>query len=112
MAWEESSGTGLIAYSVGVGLREGVLDHDVFMPVFEKAVNGLAQHCLNADFSTERSCCGCLCPGSGEAKGTVQAYLCDVRPWRDEPHSFGPIMLAMIEADRNGLKTIDWKERA
>lgn len=110
LAWEESSGTGLIAYSMGVALRLGVLDHDTFFPVFEKAIQGLADYCLHDDFSTEHSCHGCLCPGEGKAKGTLQAYLTAVRAYRDEAHSFGPIILAMVEADRNGLKEIQWKE--
>ena len=66
--------------------------------MFEKAITGLVESCLNEDFSTELSCHGCLCPGKGDAKGTLQAYLCDVRAYRDEPHSYGPIMLAMLES--------------
>ena len=111
VAWEESSGTGLIAYSMGVALRMGVLDHDEFFPVFEKAIQGLSDYCLHDDFSTERSCHGCLCPGQGKDKGTLKAYLTDVRAYKNEPHSFGPIMLAMIEAHRNGIREIEWKER-
>jgi len=110
IAWEESSGTGLIAYSIGVGLRKGVLDHDTFFPVFEKAIQGLSDCCLHDDFSTELSCHGCLCPGQGAAKGTLQAYLCAVRAFKNEAHSFGPIILAMIEAHKNGIKEIEWKE--
>ena len=111
LAWEESSGTALIAYSMGVGLRMGALDHDTFFPVFEKAIQGLADHCLLDDFSTERSCHGCLCPGQGKEKGTLKAYLTEVRAFKNERHSFGSIMLAMIEAHRCGLKTIEWKEK-
>lgn len=111
LAWEESSGTGLIAYSMGVALRMGVLDGATYFPVFQKAVQGLADWCLNADFSTERSCRGCLCPGVGAEKGTLKAYLCDVYAYRNEPHSFGPIMLAMIEAHKNGIREIAWKEK-
>ena len=110
LAWEESSGTGLIAYSLGVGIRMGVLAPEAFLPVLQKAIQGLADYCLHDDFSTELSCHGCLCPGKGRAKGTLQAYLCDVRAYKNEPHSFGPIMLAMVEAHRNGLKEIEWKE--
>ncbi len=108
LAWEESSGTGLIAYAIGIGLRCGVLDEKEYWPVFEKAITGLVESCLNEDFSTELSCHGCLCPGKGDAKGTLQAYLCDVRAYRDEPHSYGPIMLAMLEAHKNGMKQIEW----
>lgn len=110
LAWEESSGTGLIAYSLGVGIRVGALEPEAFFPVLQKAVQGLADFCLHDDFSTELSCHGCLCPGKGAEKGTIKAYLCDVRAYRNEPHSFGPIMLAMIEAHRNGIREIEWKE--
>lgn len=110
LAWEESSGTGLIAYAMGVALRLGVLNRETFEPVLQRAVQGLADYCLHEDFSTELSCHGCLCPGKGADKGTLKAYLCDVRAYRNEPHSFGPIMLAMIEAHRNGMTEIQWKE--
>ena len=104
--WEESSGTGLILYGYGAGLRLGLLDKDTYYRTFEKGIHGLSDLCINKDFSTGHSCPGCLCPGSGEDKGTIHAYIHEKQPRRDEPHSYGALMLAMVEAHRNGIRDI------
>jgi unsaturated rhamnogalacturonyl hydrolase len=102
-SYEETSGSALFAYGMGIGIRAGLLDREVYGPVFRKAVEGLNKHGINPDFSTERSCPGCLCPGEGDEKGTVKAYVTLMLPHRDEHHSFGPLMLALTEAYRNGI---------
>jgi unsaturated rhamnogalacturonyl hydrolase len=102
-AWEESSGTALILYGYGVGMRIGLLERETYEPAFRRGIDALNAHCINDDFSTEHSCPGCLCPGEGKAKGTVEAYVTLRRPHRDEHHSFGPFMLALVEAYRNGI---------
>lgn len=102
-SYEETSGTGLILYGFGVGLRLGLLDQDEYGPAFRKGVEGLNKLSINPDFSTELSCPGCLCPGEGEEKGTVQAYVTLKLPHRNEHHSFAPLILAMVEAYRNGV---------
>ena len=104
--WEESSGTGLILYGYGVGLRLGLLDRETYYEPFTRGIQGLSDLCINEDFSTEMSCPGCLCPGEGDRKGTIDAYINDKQPMRDEPHSYGCIMLAMVEAHRNGILDI------
>ena len=96
-AWEESSATALILYGYGAGMRCGVLSRGEFGPAFERGMSGLREHAIHEDGSTEMSCPGCLCPGDGPRRGTVAAYLEDRRPERDEPHSFGPFMLALVE---------------
>lgn len=101
-SWEESSGTGLLLYGIGVGLRTGLLEKEVYENVFYKGINGLLEYGINPDFSTEMSCPGCLCPGEGKKKGTMEAYMA-LRPARDEHHSFGAFMLALVEAYRNGF---------
>lgn len=111
LAWEESSGSGLILHSYGVGLRLGILDADRYMPAFRRGVEGLVQHCINADFSTEKSCIGCLCPGEGAEKGTPAAYITEKHAHRNEPHSFGPIMLTMLEAHENGIPEVAWNKQ-
>lgn len=102
-AWDESSGTGLIAYGLGVGLRLGLLDKARFQEPFEKAIDAIVTHFIRDDFSTTMCCCGCLCPGEGADKGTVKSYLTVVRPVTDEHHSYGCLMLALLEAHRNGI---------
>jgi unsaturated rhamnogalacturonyl hydrolase len=99
-AWEESSGTGLILYGYGVGLRLGLLDAASYRLAFDRGIAGLREHCINDDFSVELCCPGCRCPGQGDRQGTVAAYLEDKPPVRDDPHSFAPIMLALTEQAR------------
>lgn len=108
LSWEESSGSALILYGLGAGIRQGLFADGREKECFEKGINGLLTWCVNADFSTERSCPGCLCPGEGEKKGTVQAYITEKLPVHDEHHSFGAIMLALTEAYRNGMKEFSW----
>mgnify|MGYP000548420827 CR=1 FL=1 len=102
-SYEESSGTALILYGYGIGLRLGLLEPFYFRPAFEKGIRGLLSVAINPDFSTENSCPGCLCPGEGDEKGTVKAYVTLKLPYRNEHHSFGPIMLALVEAYKNGM---------
>lgn len=106
LSWEESSGTGIILYAYGVGMRLGILDKEVYMPAFKKGLEGLVGQCINPDYSVEKCCRGCLCPGQGDLKGTVEAYLVDVFPKKDDSHAFGPILMTMVEAERNGIKNI------
>ncbi|MDQ0873657.1 unsaturated rhamnogalacturonyl hydrolase [Paenibacillus sp. V4I3] len=102
-SYEETSGTGLILYGIGIGLRMGLLDKDTYFPVLQKGIEGLNKISINPDYSTERSCPGCLCPGEGEDRGTVQSYVTLMLPHRDEHHSFAPLMFSMVEAYRNGI---------
>lgn len=110
-AWEESSGTALILYGIGIGLRMGLLNRDTYIPVFTRGLSGLLRYGVNDDYSTELSCPGCLCPGEIAAKGSIQAYITEKQPAHDEHHSFGVFMLALVEAHRNGLTDIDWASR-
>lgn len=110
-SWEESSGTGLLLYGIGVGLRTGLLEKELYESAFQKGINGLLKYGMNHDFSTEMSCPGCLCPGEGSQKGTIRAYITELHPARDEHHSFGAYMLALVEAHRNGFTEVDWKEQ-
>jgi unsaturated rhamnogalacturonyl hydrolase len=107
-SWIEASGTGLITYGIGVGLRCGLLEKGKYQVPFENAINGILKLFINDDFSTKMTCCSCLCPGQGEGKGSINAYLTEVYPEKDEPHSYGPLMLAFVEAYRNGIINIDF----
>ncbi|WP_052087747.1 glycoside hydrolase family 88 protein [Paenibacillus wynnii] len=106
-SYEESSGTAIILYGYGVGLRLGILDKDRYTVPFQKGISGLYQHCVNPDFSTELSCPGNLCPGEGDEKGTVKAYVTLPLPYRNEHHSFGPFILAFTEAYANGISELN-----
>lgn len=110
-AWVESSGTALILYGLGVGLRTGILQGEQYEKAFKKGVEGLLRDCINEDFSTEHSCIGCMCPGKDEKKGTIEAYLTEKYAKHDEHHSFGAFMLALVEAHRNGYTEVCWETR-
>lgn len=102
-AWDECSSTGLIAYGFGLGMRLGLLERKVYQEAFESALNAIVNRFIEKDFSTKMCCYGCLCPGYGETKGTLKAYLTEVYPTYNDPHSFGTLMFAMLEAYRNGI---------
>ena len=102
-AWDESSATAFIAFGMGVGLRMGILEYDVFYSAFEKAIKAIADRFIDEDFSTLMCCGGCLCPGTGDEQGTPKAYVTEQYPQKNDHHSFGPIMFAMLEAYRNGI---------
>ena len=106
LAWEESSGTGIILYAIGIGIRLGILDKETYFPVLEKGIYGLCQFCVNPDYSIEKCCAGCCCP---EGKGTIESYLVSVMARKDDPHAFGPVIMALTEAERNGITNITWK---
>lgn len=110
-SWVESSGTGLFAYGLGVGLRTGILDRETYEVPFAKAINGIVNYFINENYSTNMGCSGCCAPGSGEEKGTIKAYLTEVYPMSDEPHSFGALMLALVEAHRNGITEVEKTRR-
>lgn len=107
MAWEESSGTGLILYGMGIGMRLGLLKGDAYKEAFAKGIEGLGMYCIKENFQTIRSCPGCMCPGQGEEKGTVKAYLTNRIPMDDEVHSYGCMMLAFSEAYKNGITEVE-----
>ena len=75
-AWEESSGTGLLAYGIGVGIRMGVLNDEKYKVAFDKALSGLANHCIYENYNTYNSCESNSFPGDGDERGTVYAYIC------------------------------------
>jgi len=105
-AWEESSGSGLIAYGLGTGMRLGLLKEEKYKIAFEKAIWGIVNFCITDKYNTYHSCEANCFPGEGEQQGTVFAYVCLRKSYRNEPHSFGPILLALAEAYSNGITSV------
>jgi unsaturated rhamnogalacturonyl hydrolase len=98
--WEESSGSALFLYALGTALRHKVLTSPAAFAAFHRGIDALLAHCINPDFSTERCCHGCLAPGEGTLRGTPEAYMTLCSPVHDEPHSFGPLMFALVASHR------------
>ena len=108
LAWEEASGTGIFLYAFGAGMRRGILDKETYMPVFKKGIEGICKYCINPDLSIDKGSCGCCCPGEGDMKGTVEAYLTIPMPRRNDSHVFGPVIMALTEACKNGIEEVDF----
>ncbi len=105
-AYEESSGTGLFLYGFSVGMQLGLLDRNSYMKCVQDGLKGLMTFAINPDFSTERCCRGMCCPGFGEDKGTVMAYI-QTMPRSNDGHSFGTMMLAFQEAFKIGINDVE-----
>jgi unsaturated rhamnogalacturonyl hydrolase len=95
-AYPESSGTGLFVYGFAVGIRRGLLDAERFGPACDRAVTGLREYCINEQGGTAWCCPGCLSPG----RGTPADYALRKPPVANDPHSYAPIMLALLESGR------------
>lgn len=100
-AWHETSGTALILYGLGAGIRRGILKDERYKKAFQKGINALLGF-IDNDFATYNSCPGCLCP---KRTGEIAEYLALVPP-KDEVHSYGAFILALTEAHRNGMEEI------
>ncbi|MDW7655680.1 MAG: glycoside hydrolase family 88 protein [Bacillota bacterium] len=103
LSYEETSGTGLILFGIGAGIQAGVLDAATCLPVFKKGLHGLMQVSITDDFAIDNSCPGCLCPGEGDMKGTIKAYVTLKLPYKDEPHGAGPVVMAFAMAAALGI---------
>lgn len=103
LAWLEESGSAIFLYGIGIGIRKGILDKDTYLPILEDGTAALIKLCIKEDGSVDRCCRGCLCVGSGEKKGTVEAYLLDATYKVDDGHAFGPAIMALTEAYKNGI---------
>ena len=101
-AWHESSGTALILYGMGLGLYSGVLERKTFEKPYKQGITALADF-IDDDFSTLNSCPSCLCPGNA----TIKDYITIMQPKTNEPHSFGAIMMAFVQAQKNGITEIE-----
>ena len=95
-SYEEASGTGLILYGYGVGLRMKMLNLG-FKEPFEEGIEGMCRWFITEDKCIKNVCPGCRTPGRDRLKGTLRAYTQHM-PVTDDQHGFGPIQLALAEA--------------
>ena len=89
----ESSGTGLILYALGKGIRTGFFRSEIYLDAFRRGIQALTGYiCL--DGSVQNCCGGCCSPGYN---GTAADY--QLRGWiLNDAHGFGPAILACSEA--------------
>lgn len=98
-AYVETSGSGLILYAIGAGIQSGILN-DSYRVSFEKGLAGLLAY-ISSDLDIYHTCRGCLCPGTG----TKLEYRAQA-PVVNDPHAFGPVVLAMGQAHLLGIRKI------
>ena len=98
-SYVETSGSGILLYSLGVMLEKGLLNKK-----YQKnLVQGLSAYLdyIGPDGSVSNTCIGCLCPG----KGTKEDYI--NRKWAlNDYHAFGPVVLAYTQAAKMGLTAL------
>lgn len=107
LSWYDSSGSGLILYGLGIGIRCGLLKEEAYTTAFATGIDGITKWCVTQDFITHSSSTGCLCPGVGAERGTGAAYIKGPSPATDEKHSYGCIALALLEAHNNGITEVE-----
>ena len=99
-SYAETSGTGLILYALGIALERGLVEPDR-RELLAKGLRGCLRY-IALDGSVHHTCTGCLCPGDG----TIEDYM--AKPHRiNDPHAFGPMVLAFDQAVRLGIESID-----
>jgi unsaturated rhamnogalacturonyl hydrolase len=98
-SYVETSGSALILYAIGAGLEHGLLD-GAHRRAFEKGLRGLLSY-IAVDGSMHNTCTGCLAPGDGSR----EAYMRHPHELND-PHAFGPVILACTQALRLGITGI------
>ncbi len=103
--YAESSGTALILYAIGRGLKNGSVaekDHDRFMGCYLKGLKALLGY-IALDGSVFNACKGCLAPG----KGMIEDYAnCE---WLlNDEHGTGAVLLCLSQAESlcSGLNMI------
>jgi rhamnogalacturonyl hydrolase YesR len=98
-SYVETSGSGLLLYGEGIMLEKGLIDKK-YMQQFRRGLQSFTSY-IGSDGSVSHSCFSCLCPG----KGTKEDYR--IHPWvYNDPHAFGPVVLAFAQAAKMGITTI------
>lgn len=98
-SFTETSGSGLLLYGLGVMIEHGVLERTHEASLI-RGLSALPAY-IAADGSVSHACIGCLCPLQGtkaDYKGWLWAY--------NDPHAFGPLVLAYAQAERMGIREI------
>ena len=95
----ETSGSGLILYAMGIMLEKGLLP-EKHRSDFLRGLQGYTAY-IGLDGSISQTCSGCLCPNKG-AKADYANH-----PWiYNDPHAFGPAVLAFAQAAKMGIDHI------
>ncbi len=98
-SYVETSGSGMLLYGLGIMLEKGLINRR-HLKDFKKGLSGFTSY-IGTDGSVSHTCMGCLSPGNG----TKEDYI--NHPWAyNDPHSFGPVVLAFTQAAKMGIELI------
>jgi unsaturated rhamnogalacturonyl hydrolase len=96
----ETSGTALVLYAMGRGIKNRSLDPDIFKEPFLRGLKNIMRY-VALDGSVFNCCKGCLAPG----KGTSEDYA--NKEWiLNDHHAFGPIILLFGQAEQLKINNI------
>ena len=104
MTWKDSyveiSGSALLLYGIGEAIDAGILPKKYLQP-FKKGLEGMMKY-VDMNGNVANTCSGCLAYLNGtKADYDSHAY------YTNEPHAFGPVILAIAKAYELGIKTLD-----
>jgi rhamnogalacturonyl hydrolase YesR len=98
-SYVETSGSGLLLYGLGIMLEKGLLEKG-YKKNLEKGLSGYMRY-TESDGSVSNACKGNLCPGNGTKEDYKKSE------WvLNDPHAFGPVVLAFTQAYKIGINTI------
>ncbi len=104
MTWPDSyvemSGSALLLYGIGSAIEEGILPSK-YLKNFRKGLQGMMLY-IDEDGNVGNTCSGCLAYlGGTKADYASHTYYCN------EPHAFGPVILAFSQAHRLGIDEVE-----
>ncbi len=104
-SYVETSGSGLLLYGLGIMLEKKHISSE-YINNFERGLMGYLTY-IGLDGSVHNTCRGCLCPGNGTKEDYKQ------REWiLNDPHSFGPVVLAFTQAHKIGVDKITLEKKS
>ena len=104
MTWKDSyveiSGSALLLYGIGEAIDSGVLPKK-YLKQFRKGLEGMMRY-VDMNGNVANTCSGCLAYLNGtKADYDSHAY------YTNEPHAFGPVILAIAKAYELGIKSLE-----
>ncbi len=101
-SYVETSGSGFLLYALGVALAHGLSgDPAADRERFVRGLSGLLPY-ITDELDVHHTCFSCRAPG----RGTVADYLA-VPPVLNDPHAFGPLVLAFGQAAALGIQQLN-----
>ena len=95
----ETSGSALLLAGIGQAIESGILPEDN-LPDFKRGLIGLMAY-IEPDGSVGHTCMGTLAPGKAQKEDYAIRHF-----YFNDSHAFGPVVLALAQALRLGIKQI------